>query len=132
LNWRLLHILGVRERSGELARELVLANYEAKRWCWRGGATLSAATAKRPRGMPATASIVGALARQLADGDKAQVGDNCYRWHLRRSAKITLRSPPDKVEEEKRFEGSRAYSCYAPTPISTRSKPCSPPSSCGQ
>jgi hypothetical protein len=51
------------------------------------------------------------------------VGNTAFRRYL----KTISGENPDKVEEEKKFDGVRAV----PTPISTRSKPCSATSNCG-
>ena len=51
------------------------------------------------------ASIVAALERQLAKGDKALVGNTGYRRYLKTISQDHFAIDPDKVEEEKRFDG---------------------------
>jgi hypothetical protein len=51
------------------------------------------------------ASIIAALERQLAKGDKALVGNTGYRRYLKRISQDHFEIDPDKVEEEKRFDG---------------------------
>jgi hypothetical protein len=51
------------------------------------------------------ASIIAALERQLAKGDKALVGNTGYRRYLKRISQDHFAIDPDKVEEEKRFDG---------------------------
>ena len=51
------------------------------------------------------ASIVAALARQLAKGDKALVGNTGYRRYLKTISQDHFAIDPDKVEEEKKFDG---------------------------
>ena len=75
------------------------------------------------------ASIVAALERQLAKGDKALVGNTAFGAISRRSARSTLRSTPTR---SRRRRSSTASSCSAPTPISIRSRPCSATSSFGR
>jgi Transposase DDE domain len=115
---QLLYILGVRERSDKMVRELVLADtapfvplamkkrgkeidYEAKTVMLAGRRYIVCRNRQEAEKDAADrASIIAALERQLAKGDKALVGNNGYRRYL--------------------------------TPISTRSKPCSATSSCGR
>jgi hypothetical protein len=63
-----------------------------------------------------------------SQGDKALVGNTAFRRYLKTISDENFAIGPDKVEEEKKFDGVRAV----PTPISTRSKPCSATSNCGQ
>jgi septum formation topological specificity factor MinE len=51
------------------------------------------------------ASIVAALERQLAKGDKALVGNTGYRRYLKTIIQDHFAIDPDKVEEEKRLDG---------------------------
>jgi hypothetical protein len=51
------------------------------------------------------ASIVAALGRQLAKGDKALVGNTGYRRYLKTISDDHFAIDPDKIEEEKKFDG---------------------------
>ena len=51
------------------------------------------------------AAIVAALERQLARGDKALVGNTGYRRYLKTIRDDHFAIDPDKVEEDKRFDG---------------------------
>src|SRR3977135_4759618 len=51
------------------------------------------------------ASIVAALERQLTKGDKALVGNTGYRRYLKTISQDHFAIDPDKVEDEKRFDG---------------------------
>jgi Transposase DDE domain len=144
---RLLYILGVRERSDKLVRELVLADpapfvplamkkrgkeidYEAKTVLLAGRRYIVCRNHQEAAKDAADrAAIVAALERQLAKGDKALVGNAGFRRYLKPSATSTLRSIPTR---SRRRECSMASSCCAPTPISIRSRPCSATSSCGR
>ena len=55
--------------------------------------------------MPPTALRSAALARHLAKGDKALVGNTGYRRYLKTISQDHFAIDPDKVEEEKRFDG---------------------------
>jgi hypothetical protein len=107
---RLLYILGVRERTDKLVRELVLndpapfvpltmakrgkqVDYEAKA-VMLGGRRYIVCRNHQEAEKDANdrASIVAALKRQLAKGDKALVGNTGYRRYLRPSATSTSRS----------------------------------------
>jgi transposase len=120
---RLLYILGVRERTDKLVRELVLddpapfvpltmtkrgkeTDYEAK--------TVKLASrryivcrnhAEAAKDATDRASIVAALERQLARGDKALVGNTGYRRYLKTIRDDHFAIDPDKVEEDKKFDG---------------------------
>ena len=144
---RLLYILGVRERSDKLVRELVLADpapfvplamkkrgkeidYEAKTVMLAGRRYIVCRNQQEAEKDAADrASIVAALERQLAKGDKALVGNTGFRRSSRRSAMSTSRSIPTK---SRRSGSSTASSFCGPTPISIRSRPCSATSSCGR
>ena len=98
---QLLYILGVRERSDKLVRELVLADtapfvplvmkkrgkeidYEAKTVMLAGRRYIVCRNRQEAEKDAADrASIVAALARQLAKGDKALVGNTGYRRYLK-------------------------------------------------
>src|SRR4029077_13233646 len=51
------------------------------------------------------ASIVAALARQLEKGDKALVGNTGFRRYLKTTGEEHFAIDPDKIEEDKRFDG---------------------------
>ena len=51
------------------------------------------------------ASIVAALERQLAKGDKALVGNAGFRRYLKTIGGERFAIDPDKIEEEKKFDG---------------------------
>jgi transposase len=51
------------------------------------------------------ASIIAAPERQLAKGDKALVGNTGYRRYLKTINQDHFGINPDKVEEDKRFDG---------------------------
>jgi hypothetical protein len=51
------------------------------------------------------ASILAALERQLAKGDKALVGNTGYRRYLKTIRDDHFAIDPDKVEEDKQFDG---------------------------
>ena len=51
------------------------------------------------------ASIVAALERQLAKGDKALVGNTGYRRYLKTISDEHFAIDPDKIEEDKKFDG---------------------------
>jgi transposase len=51
------------------------------------------------------ASIVAALERQLAKGDKALVGNTGFRRYLKRISDEHFAIDPDKIEEERKFDG---------------------------
>jgi len=120
---RLLFILGVRERSDKLVRELVLddpapflpllmskrgkqVDYEAKAVTLAGRRYIVCRNLQEAEKDAADrASIVAALARQLKRGDKALVGNAGYRRYLKTISEERFAIDPAKVEEEKRFDG---------------------------
>ena len=120
---RLLYILGVRERSDKLVRELVLddpapfvplvmkkrgkeADYEAKTVTLAGRRYIVCRNHQEAEKDAADrASILAALERQLAKGDKALVGNTGYRRYLRTISKEHFAIDPAKVEEDARFDG---------------------------
>src|SRR6516165_8122165 len=51
------------------------------------------------------ASIVAALERQLAKGDKALVGNTGFRRYLKTNSEEHFAIDPDKIEAEKKFDG---------------------------
>ena len=143
---RLLYILGVRERSDKLVRELVLddpapfapltltkrgkdIDYEAKTVTLAGRRYIVCRNHQEAEKDAADrASIVAALERQLAKGDKALSAMPASAVTSRRSARSTLRSIPTG---SKRRGSSMASSCCAPTPTSIRSRRCFATSSWG-
>src|SRR5580704_18181377 len=98
---RLLYILGVRERTDKLVRELVLddpapfvplvmkkrgkeTDYEAKTVMLAGRRYIVCRNNQEAAKDAADrASIIAALERQLAKGDKALVGNTGYRRYLK-------------------------------------------------
>jgi transposase len=120
---RLLYILGVRERSDKLVRELVLddpapfvplamkkrgkeTDFEAKTVMLAGRRYIVCRNHQEAEKDAADrTSILAALERQLAKGDKALVGNTGYRRYLKTISKDHFAIDPDKVEEEKRFDG---------------------------
>jgi hypothetical protein len=120
---RLLYILGVRERSDKLVRELVLddpapfepftmkkrgkqADYEAKTVMLAGRRYIVCCNHQEAEKDAADRdSILAALERQLAKGDKALVGNTGYRRYLKTISEDHFAIDRDKVEEEKKFDG---------------------------
>jgi hypothetical protein len=143
---RLFYILGVRERSDKLVRELVLddpapfvplviskrgkqVDYAAKAVTLAGRRYIVCRNHQEAEKDAADrASILAALERQLAKGDKALVGNTGFRRYLK-----TIRDEHFAIDptRSRRRRSSTASSCCAPTPSSIRSKPCSATSSCG-
>ena len=120
---RLLYILGVRERSDKLVRELVLddgapfvplvmkkrakeIDYEAKTVMLAGRRYIVCRNRQEAEKDAADrASIVAALERQLAKGDKALVGNTGFRRYLKTISDEHFAIDADKIEEEKKFDG---------------------------
>jgi hypothetical protein len=120
---RLLYILGVRERSDKLVRELVLddpapfvpftmskrgkqANFEAKTvMLARRRYIVCRNHREAEKDAADRASILAALERQLAKGDKALVGNTGFRRYLKTISDEHFAIDPDKVAEEKKFDG---------------------------
>src|SRR6516165_1899423 len=120
---RLLYILGVRERSDKLVRELVLndvgpfvplmvskrgkqVDYEAKTVLLAGRRYIVCRNRQEAEKDAADrAAIVAALERQLAKGDKALVGNTGFRRYLKTISDEHFAIDLDKVEEEKKFDG---------------------------
>jgi len=118
-----LYILGVRERSDKLVRELVLddpapfepltmkkrgkqADYEAKTVMLAGRRYIVCRNHQEAEKDAADRnSILAALERQLAKGDKALVGNTGYRRYLKTISEDHFAIDRDKVEEEKKFDG---------------------------
>ena len=120
---RLLYILGVRERSDKLVRELVLddaapfvplvmkkrgkeIDYEAKTVMLAGRRYIVCRNRQEAEKDAAErASIVAALERQLAKGDKALIGNTGFRRYLKTISDEHFAIDADKIEEEKKFDG---------------------------
>src|SRR5215467_208119 len=120
---RLLYILGVRERSDKLVRELVLddpapfvplamkkrgkeIDYEAKAVKLAGRRYIVCRNRQEAEKDAADrASIVTALERQLARGDKALVSNTGFRRYLKTIGEQHFAIDPDKIEQEKKFDG---------------------------
>jgi transposase len=120
---RLLYILGVRERSDKLVRELVLedaapfvplainkrgkqTDYEAKTVMLAGRRYIVCRNHQEAEKDAADrASIVAALARQLAKGDKALVGNTGYRRYLKTISDQHFAIDPNKIAEDNKFDG---------------------------
>ena len=120
---RLLYILGVRERTDKLVRELVLddpspfvplvmskrhkeIDYEAKTVKLAGRRYIVCRNHQEAAKDTADrAAIVAALERQLAKGDKALVSNTGFRRYLRTISDQHFAIDPDKVEQEKKFDG---------------------------
>ena len=120
---RLLYILGVRERSDKLVHELVLdhptpfvplmmkkrgkeIDYEAKTVMVAGRRYIVCRNRQEAAKDAADrASIVAALERQLAKGDKALVGNTGFRRYLKTISEKHFAIDPDKIEEEEKLDG---------------------------
>jgi transposase len=120
---KLLYILGVRERTDKLVRELVLddpapfvplamkkrgkeIDYEAKTVLLAGRRYIVCRNRQEAEKDAANrASIVAALERQLAKGDKALIGNTGFRRYLKTISEQHFAIDPDKIEEERRFDG---------------------------
>jgi transposase len=119
---RLLYILGVRERSDKLVRELALedaapfvplainkrgkqTDYEAKTVMLAGRRYIVCRNHQEAEKDAADrASIVAALERQLAKGDKALVGNTGYRRYLKTISDQPFAIDPDKIAEDNKFD----------------------------
>ena len=118
---RLLYILGVRERSDKLVRELVLddgapfipltmkkrqIDYEAKTVMLAGRRYIVCRNHQAAEKDAADrTSIVAALERVLAKGDKALIGNTGFRRYLKTISDEHFAIDPDKIAEEKKFDG---------------------------
>src|SRR5262245_56930900 len=120
---KLLYILGVRERTDKLVRELVLADaapfvpltmkkrgkeidYEAKTVTLAGRRYIACRNHQEAEKDAAErASIVTALERTLAKGDKALIGNTGFRRYLKTISDEHFAIDPDKIEQEKKFDG---------------------------
>jgi hypothetical protein len=120
---KLLYILGVRERNDKLVRELVLDDpapfvplvmtkrgkqieYEAKTVTLAGRRYIVCRNrAEAEKDAADRDSILAALKRQLEKGDKALVGNTGYRRYLKTVREDHFAIDPDRVEDDKRFDG---------------------------
>ena len=120
---RLLYILGVRERTDKLVRELVLddpapfvplvmskrgkqVDYEAKAVMLAGRRYIVCRNHQEAQKDAADRiSILAALERQLAKGDKALIGNTGYRRYLKTISDEHFAIDAAKVEEETKFDG---------------------------
>jgi transposase len=119
----LLYILGVRERTDKLVRELVLddpapfvpltttkrgkeTDYEAKTVKLAGRRYIVCRNHQEATKDAADrTAIVAALERQLTKGDKALVGNTGYRRYLKTIRDDHFAIDLDKVEEDRKFDG---------------------------
>ena len=120
---RLIYVLGVRERSDKLVRELVLddpapfvpfvlmkerreVDYEAKAVKLAGRRYIVCRNFDQMRKDAANrATIVAALERQLKKGDKSLVGNKGYRRFLAEPHGHGFSVDRAKVEEDAKFDG---------------------------
>jgi Transposase DDE domain len=120
---QLLYILGVRERTDKLVRDLVLndpapfvplvlkkrgkeIDYAAKTVMLAGRRYIVCRNRQEAEKDAADrASIVAALERQLTKGDKALVSNSGFRRYLKTISEQHFAIDPDKIEEEKKFDG---------------------------
>jgi transposase len=119
----LLYILGARERTDKIVRELVLkdpapfvplmidksgkqVDYEAKAVTLAGRRYIVCRNHQEAQ-KDATDrdAIVAALQRQLAKGDKALIGNTGYRRYLKTISKDHFAIDQAKVEDDARFDG---------------------------
>jgi hypothetical protein len=115
----LLYILGVRERTDKIVRELVLddpaplvplmidkVGYEAKAVTLAGRRYIVCRNHQEAqKDAVDRASIVAALERQLAKGDKALVGNTGYRRYLKTISKHHFAIDQARVEHDAKFDG---------------------------
>jgi hypothetical protein len=125
---RLLYILGLRERTDKLVRELVLADtapfvplvmkkrskeidYEAKTVKLAGAALQRLPQPAGGREGCRRPPIVAALARQLAKGDRALVGNNGYRRYLKtiRQDHLSFRDRPEGEKVRRHFRAAHQH-----------------------
>jgi hypothetical protein len=120
---KLLYILGVRERSDKLVRELVLddpapfvpffltkrkkeIDYEAKAVTLAGRRYIVCRNHDQMRkDAAARAAILAALERELKKGDKALVGNKGYRRFLMKPDHGHFAIDQAKAEEDAKFDG---------------------------
>ncbi len=120
---RLLYVLGVRERSDKLVRELVLddpapfvpfvlmkprgeVDYEAKAVTLAGRRYVVCRNLDEMKKDAANrATIVAALERQLKKGDKSLVGNKGYRRFLKNPEGDGFAIDRERIEEDQKFDG---------------------------
>src|SRR6266566_4062491 len=120
---RLLYILGVRERTDKMVRELVLddaapfvplmmrkrgkeIDYAAKAVMLGGRRYIVCRNHQEAEKDAADRSLIlAALERQLAKGDKALIGNTGYRRFLKNISDDHFAIDRAKVEEDERFDG---------------------------
>jgi hypothetical protein len=120
---KLLYVLGVRERTDKLVRELVLddpapfvpfvvmksgseVDYEAKAVKLAGRRYIVCRNLDQMKKDAADrATVVAALERQLKKGDKSLVGNKGYRRFLANPQGEGFSIDPAKVEEDAKFDG---------------------------
>jgi transposase len=120
---KLLYVLGVRERTDKLVRELVLddpapfvpfvlmkerrdVDYEAKAVTLAGRRYIVCRNLDEMKKDAANrATIVAALERQLKKGDKSLVGNKGYRRFLENPQSDGFAIDRAKVEEDAKFDG---------------------------
>ena len=120
---KLLYILGVRERSDRLVRELVLDNsapfvpltltrrnqeidYGAKAVSLAGRRYIVCRNEEQAKKDAAERqAILDSLARQLSRGDKALVGNTGYRRFLKTTGRGHFAIDQAKAEDDARFDG---------------------------
>ena len=120
---RLEYVLGVRERTDSLVRQVVIEDKKpftplliqrvagetqlfVKEVAVDGRRYIvcrSEAEAEKDR--TDRAAIVAALDRQLKKGDKALIGNSAYRRYLRATTKDAFEIDPGKIADEARFDG---------------------------
>ena len=142
----LLYVLGVRERTDKLVRDLVLddpapfvpfvlmkprreVDYEAKAVTLAGRRYIVCRNLDQMTKDAANrATIVAALEKQLKKGDKSLVGNKGYRRFLAEphDGGFSIDRP-----RSRRTRSSTAYSCSRPMRISRRSRRCSSTNNCG-
>ena len=145
---RLLYVLGVRERTDKLVRELVLddptpfvpfvlmkprreVDYEAKAVTLAGRRYIVCRNLDEMHKDAANrATIVAALERQLKKGDKSLVGNKGYRRFLKNPEGDGFAI--DREESRILNKSSTACSCCRPMRSSRRSRRCSSTNNSGQ
>jgi hypothetical protein len=141
------YVLGARERTDTLVRQVVLADgrpftplcipraagKETQLWVKEVTAegrryVVCRNEAEAAKDAADRRAVVEALDRQLQRGDKALIGNSAFRRYLRRAGKgqafeIDPASWPTRP-------GTTASSCCAPTPGSRRCRPCCATATC--
>ena len=143
---RLLYVLGVRERTDKLVRDLILddpapfvpfvlrkerreVDYEAKAVALAGRRYVVCRNLDEIHKDAANrATIVAALERQLKKGDKSLVGNKGNRRFLKNPEGDGFAIDRERIEED---ANSTACSCCGAMRISRRWRRCSSTNSCG-